>query len=297
MRKYNTWIFFLLFLVNQHTHADSVSALVTPEKFTKGLIWKIEAAQKSPSYLMGTIHVDDPRVRELFKNAQGHFNDAKTVCTEVKLDFKAIAAELQAMFFSDGQTLESVITDKALYQQTIKLAKERGLPEIMIRQMKPFALVFVLSMPPSTGQILDEKIYTDAIRQGKQVCGLETVEEHGDIFKSFGMSDQIKMLKITVENIAEVDKQYPLLLKAYLERDLAAMAALMNASMLIHDKEIEALFIQRFLIDRNNKMLMRMQPLIEKGNAFFAVGAMHLTGKAGLLRLLEAQGYRLSVVY
>jgi len=297
MKKYNIWALVFLFLVSHIARADSISTLITPEKFTKGLIWKIESAKKAPSYLIGTIHVDDPGVLKLFSRAQNHFNNASTVCTEVKLDFKAIAAELQAMFFSDGQTLETVLNDKAFYQQVVKLANKRGLPEMMVRQMKPFAMVFMLSMPTSQGQILDEKIYTDALRQGKQVCGLETVEEHGDIFESFDMPDQIKMLKTTVKHIDEVDKQYPLLLKAYLERDLAAMASLVNTSMDMHDKAIETTFIQRFLIDRNKNMLMRMEPLIEKGNAFFAVGAMHLTGEAGLLRLLEAQGYSLSVVY
>lgn len=297
MWKYNAWGLVLLFLISYSLRADSISALVTPEKFKKGVIWKIESGQQPPSYLMGTVHVDDPRVKKLFSKAQEPFNNAKIVCTEVKLDFKAIAAEMKAMFFSDGQTLESVLDDKTLYEQTIKLADKRGIPEAMVRQMKPFALVFVLSMPKSKGQILDEKIYTDAVRQGKQTCGLETVKEHGDIFKSFEMPDQVKMLKMTVENIDEVDKQFPLLLKAYLNRDLVTMSKLVNDSMRLHDKRIETIFIQRFLIDRNRKMLTRMTPLIDKGNAFFAVGAMHLIGKAGLLRLLEEQGYRVSVIY
>lgn len=297
MRNISTWIFCLLYLFSQNALSGSISAYITPEKFTAGMIWKIESGNIAPSYLMGTIHVDDPQVRALFAQAAEQFNKAETVCTEVKLDFKAVAAELEAMFFSDGQTLESVLNDKAFYQQTVKLAGERGFPEAMVRHMKPFALMFMLSMPHSEGEMLDAKIYTDAIRQGKQVCGLETLEEHGNVFKSFEMPDQIKMLRITIENIDEVDRLYPLLLKAYLDRDLVKLVDLVNNSMKLHDEAIETIFTQRLLIDRNKKMFMRMQPLIKKGNAFFAVGAMHLTGKAGLLRLLEAQGYTLTVVH
>jgi len=155
----------------------------------------------------------------------------------------------------------------------------------------------MLSMPKSEGPVLDEKIYTDAVRQHKEICGLETTAEHSNVFESFDMRTQVRMLKTTVERIDEVDEMYPALLQAYLERDLAAIARLVNASLLMEDGDIERIFIQRFLIDRNRKMVQRMVPLINQGGAFFAVGAMHLTGKAGLLRLLEARGYTVSRVY
>ena len=87
------------------------------------------------------------------------------------------------------------------------------------------------------------------------------------------------------------------MLEAYLSRDLEAIVRLANESMSMEDLDIENIFYQRFLIDRNIKMVQRMVPLIDKGPSFFAVGAMHLTGKAGVLRLLEQQGYSVSAVH
>ncbi|MBI3774645.1 MAG: TraB/GumN family protein [Gammaproteobacteria bacterium] len=52
------------------------------------------------------------------------------------------------------------------------------------------------------------------------------------------------------------------------------------------------------LIDaRNLRMLERMAPRLKEGKAFVAVGALHLPGDHGLLRLLEKAGYHVSAMY
>ncbi|UCE88321.1 MAG: TraB/GumN family protein [Pseudomonadota bacterium] len=63
------------------------------------------------------------------------------------------------------------------------------------------------------------------------------------------------------------------------------------------DPEIAELFTRRFIVERNRLMLERMQPRLREGNAFIAVGALHLPGEQGLLRLLERRGYRVKAIY
>jgi uncharacterized protein YbaP (TraB family) len=62
-------------------------------------------------------------------------------------------------------------------------------------------------------------------------------------------------------------------------------------------KPLKAVFDQRLLYDRNPRMVERMQPQLQAGSAFIAVGALHLYGDKGLLRLLERAGYRVTRVY
>jgi len=293
----NGLVLSLLLSVSGLVWAESLKDKVTPTIYKKGVIWKIESAKQKTSYLMGTMHVDDPGIWALFKKAQVFFDQSKRVCTEVKMDFETIAAEMKATFFSDGRTLRSVINNEEFYQLVIKIAEERGYPEPIIKNMKPFTLVFMLSMPKPTGKMLDETIYHDAIRAGKISCGLETIEEHANVLNVFSMPDQIVMLRSTVERIDEVDEVYPVLLKTYLSRDLLALANLVNNSLMLEDAKIEKIFLQKFLIDRNKIMVKRMIPHIEEGGSFFAVGAMHLTGSAGLLRLLSDQGYKVTPIY
>ena len=162
-------LIFVMLFVYSSVQAESISDLIKPTVFKKGVIWKIEFEQKKPSYLIGTMHVSDPGIWALFKKAQTFFDQSKLVCTEVKLDFETMAAEIQATFFHDGRTLQSVINDEEFYQLVVKTAKDKGFPEQVIKNMKPFTVVFMLSMPTSTGRMLDEKIYHDAILAGKNV--------------------------------------------------------------------------------------------------------------------------------
>jgi uncharacterized protein YbaP (TraB family) len=43
-------------------------------------------------------------------------------------------------------------------------------------------------------------------------------------------------------------------------------------------------------------MAERMEPYLKQGGAFVAVGALHLPGEQGLLRLLGRRGYTLPAV-
>jgi uncharacterized protein YbaP (TraB family) len=44
-------------------------------------------------------------------------------------------------------------------------------------------------------------------------------------------------------------------------------------------------------------MAERMRQYLQQGNAFVAVGALHLPGEEGLLNLLEQQGYTVRRLY
>ena len=50
------------------------------------------------------------------------------------------------------------------------------------------------------------------------------------------------------------------------------------------------------ITDRNLRMRDRMLPLLEKGRAFIAVGALHLIDRNGLVELLRTAGYKLTPV-
>ena len=56
-------------------------------------------------------------------------------------------------------------------------------------------------------------------------------------------------------------------------------------------------YVERELIEKRNRtMHERAMPLIDGGNAFIAVGALHLPGNTGLVELLRQSGYRVTPV-
>jgi hypothetical protein len=81
----------------------------------------------------------------------------------------------------------------------------------------------------------------------------------------------------------------------YAEGDLAAIAWQNE-----HGHEDDPVFQwmnERILYRRSEQMVERMRPALAAGGAVVAVGALHLTGERGLLRLLEKQGYRVTRVF
>jgi uncharacterized protein YbaP (TraB family) len=86
------------------------------------------------------------------------------------------------------------------------------------------------------------------------------------------------------------------LLAAYKRQDLAAMMAINESAMAIGEQRLAKEFQRRLIVDRNHRMADRMEPYLKQGGAFVAVGALHLPGEQGLLRLLEQQGYSVRAV-
>jgi uncharacterized protein YbaP (TraB family) len=156
----------------------------------------------------------------------------------------------------------------------------------------------MLSTSKPTGQpALDMKLMLDASDQSKQLCGLEKIKEQLDAFSGDTLKEQIRGLRLTLKHYAIVKAMGEKLRKLYLSRDLAAMSDMIEHSPIpVLKKDMERAMFS-LVIRRNIIMVNRMQPYLKKGNVFFAVGALHLTGKGGLLRLLEKQGYTLTRLY
>ena len=104
------------------------------------------------------------------------------------------------------------------------------------------------------------------------------------------------MLKQTLDELSEIPAQLEALKNAWLNSDLALLESL-STQQLDATTSSNSKFKENMLDNRNKIMLERMQPRLDEGNAFIAVGALHLAGKAGLLNLLAQQGYTVTAVY
>jgi uncharacterized protein YbaP (TraB family) len=246
--------------------ASSMAASVGPVKHERGLLWQITKPGLAPSYLFGTIHSSDPRVTDLPAPLERSFDSANSFSMELIFTGAGIVHMAEIMFFGQDQDLEQVI-GKDLYQKTEAAMKQAGLSTRGLNKKKPWAIIMSLGTPRKTDGILflDLILQRRAVLQFKPTYGLETMDEQQ-------------------------------LLQAYLRRDLAGLAAIsdqyQNQAGPAYDK-----LMDRLLVKRNHRMVERMQPRLQEGNAFIAVGALHLPGEDGLLTLLENAGFKVSPLY
>lgn len=286
----------LLVSCASHGATPAVQHDIAASRFDHGLLWRIEPPGAKPSYLFGTIHVDDPRVTALPAPVGRALDGSDRFVMEAMLDGDTLAQMAKAMYFSDDRTLEQVVGGD-LYAATLKALDARGIPRVSVEKQKPWAVMMMLSMPASkTGEFLDLILETRAAKQDKPIAGLETMAEQIAVFNDLPLPDQVALLKETIRTQPELEKDYGELIRAYLARDLRTLAQISDK----HDPREDRLYrtvTDRLLTQRNARMQRRMAPFLKQGNAFIAVGAAHLAGDQGLLNLLEQAGYRVTPIY
>jgi uncharacterized protein YbaP (TraB family) len=265
----------------------------------KGLLWQINKPGLTPSYVFGTIHSEDARVTQLPTIVRSRFEQASSASFEIMMDIPTMLKAASAMFFVGEESLDKVI-DKALYTQIVDALRQYQMPAIMVKKLKPWAVLVTLSTPPNeTGDFLDLMLYKKAQQLQIPTYGLEKVEEQLAVFNDFSLEDQISLLKDTLKNLKKMPVLFEKMHELYLERDLTTLLKFSIEEMKSDSDNLLLVdaFYKKAVDDRNIRMVKRMEKRLQEGNAFIAIGALHLPGKKGMLKLLQDRGYNVSAIY
>ena len=300
MENIKLLIMLLLLALASAVQADSQADYQGRILHPKGLLWKIEKAGLAPSYLYGTMHVADPRVVNLAPEVEKAFVEAERFGMEVLLNFQAMGVITSGSFFNDGRTLKSVMQE-ADYQRLIDLLEQQfQMSEQVVMHMRPWVVLMLVMMPEEarmdSDSALDMVLYRRAAMRRIPLLGLETAEEQLAVFESLKMEEQVWMLNKTVEDFGVLGELFPILLDNYLRRDLEGLMKMQDHYM-YPETDIDDRFMNELLDKRNVRMVERMQDFLRQGNAFIAIGALHLPGTTGVLHLLEQQGYQVHPIY
>ncbi len=278
-------------------------AAAAPVPNGQGLLWRIEADGRSPSFLLGTMHSTDPSVLALPGPVAQAFASARSLTVELVID-EAVRAEIgRGMLLSDGRKLDHILGPER-FKKVAGIALLYGWPAAVVKLMKPWAAMTVFGMPPqelarqASGILpLDQMLQQDAETRGLPVFQLESAAEQFAIFDKMPEADQITFLDTVVAQHGLVERWFEELRQLYLARDTGGMLGVMRSQAAGDDPALLAAFEDRLVNRRNRLMAERMALRLQEGGAFVAVGALHLPGEQGLVRLLQQAGYRLTALY
>ncbi|TGV25195.1 TraB/GumN family protein [Mesorhizobium sp. M4B.F.Ca.ET.143.01.1.1] len=276
----------------------------------KGLLWKLEKPGEKPSFLFGTMHMTDPRVTTLPPAAQKAFDAADTVVietTEVLDQQKMMAALLKEpdlMMFTDSTTLSSLLSpDDAAAMN--KALDARGIPPATVAKMKPWLRSAMVALPACElarkaggAPVLDVKLAEDAKASGKSVEGLETVADQLHAMASLPLAFHMKGLVDALKLGDKVNDVNETMIVLYQSGETGMFWPLFRV-VLPGDEDDPAgyaAFEETMITSRNKVMADHAGPLLARGNAFMAVGAMHLPGPQGLVEDLRKAGYTVTAV-
>jgi len=269
---------------------------LTAGPFVRGVLWAATHPGGQVSYILGTIHSDDPRVLDLPPAVTAALEKSDTFMMEVLMTPQAIFKMAQRMMLTGAEDLENVL-GTPLFDRAVRAMEAKGLPSMAARKLKPWVVAMMLSIPATqTGRFLDLELHRRAVAAGKTVHGLESVDEQMDVFDQLSMEEQVAYLRETLDLLPHMPGMFAGMLSRYLDGDLQGLARIVEASMESSKTMAADQLMERLNDNRNRLMVTRMAPHLRTGGAFVAVGALHLAGEQGILNLLHQQGYGLAAV-
>jgi hypothetical protein len=268
-------------------------------RYERGLLWRVSRKGLAPSHVYGTIHDADARAAELPASVAAAFGRSRSLMVEFLPDAYTQERFLEAAMFLDRQTLEEKIGAEDFARVLDELAPI-GLPREFVNKLKPWgALINLRRTPASAATSLDAQLIGQARARRMPVAQIEGVEEQIFTFDECPMESQVALLKHSLAHREELIELAAGTMAAYLERDLAAIWRLRERFIARYPEVAahQAIMTKRVLHDRSVVMAFRMQRELRRGDAFVALGALHLYGPQGVLALLERDGYRAARVY
>lgn len=256
------------------------------------LLWRISGKNlPKPSYLYGTIHVQDKRVFNFSDSLYSFIQAADGFAMEIHPDSIA-AALLQKMSEDVSSEYVKKYLKKSEYDElNAKLKKEFGVDADKLTIRETYLLRQHLAKPERKPDdmptIVDAYLYGLAKNQGKEIAGLEKAADHFNIVNNLSPSDVDvkKLLKSLKKDQSFIDK----LIQLYIKEDLRGISQMM--SYLPDQTEDKLLNL------RNELMVQRMESLIQSKSFVVAVGTAHLPGEKGIIELMRRKGYTVEPVF
>lgn len=267
----------------------------------QGRLWQVDGDGIETSYVFGTMHVSDPRVLALPHAIWEAFNKTEIAAFEIALapGEERMRLDEDRVTLPEGTTTRSLVGARA-WGQLVSVYKGKGYWKPR-NDVKPWLFWDWLGGAWGTfygndrqgdpdKPILDDFLEQRARDAGKEVIGLETDEEHFAVFDAMPMDIQVSLLQTTLDRYYDRTYGVPRV-QIYLDGDLGLARALWEESLGWLEPQAARTLDDRLIHDRNAVLVDRIVPLMQRSSTFVAVGAAHMPGERGMLRLLEQQGY------
>lgn len=273
------------------------------------LLWKVTGGNTcKPSYLFGTIHLETaqyidsvPGLRDAIANVDVIYGEVlKDSLTSESLVMK-MAKDLIAPADSTIDKLlskeEFLLVDSVVKNYMMGLV---GLDRLA--KLKPLAVTTQLTMmqmqkyfPEHLGGLkngLDVGIQSAGEMLGKHIDGLETVEMQLKMLFGTPLELQARELVDFCRKDKDIVEYSEAFCNAYHAHDLAAIEKLTVGD---EDEDVQEK-MERLAYERNRNWMDKITMTLPVQNVLVAVGAAHLVGDQGLIKLLRDRGYTVEPV-
>jgi hypothetical protein len=239
------------------------------------------------------MHSEDPRVTGLIEQFAPLIDRVDTVALELLPDAVTMLAVGAASLLPGDRRLRTIIGAER-FAALQAAAARLDIPVEVLDRLQPWAAALTIGMPASdTGRVLDAEIYLHALDRKRRTLGLESAAEQLAVFQGMSAPLQIDLLDQMIKNAERLPTQLEDLTHAFLSGDLTLLERVAYQQYADIPSDMRHWFDDVLLVQRNRRMLERLEPLLREGSVLAAVGALHLGGTDGLIQGLRERGFTL----
>lgn len=260
-------------------------------------MWRL-SDDDSEIWLLGTFHILPPDL-DWRSNPLAHaIDNAETIFFEAEVDAPETEtvtrnALITEGFLPKGETLSGLLEpDEVAKLQAV--TTEIGVPFEAFDRMRPWqaflaaSVQFIVTQGFDPGSGVESVLLKEARFRDRKLEFFETVEQQLLLFTSLPPDVELDLLKITLRDWDNQDKQFSLLFNAWRNGDAETIDELMNDSMRDQAPEVYDTLIKH----RNEVWVDRIETVMAgKGRVLIAVGAGHLVGDDSVPSLLISKGF------
>jgi len=272
-----------------------ISLFSNAQELEKSLLWKISGnGLNKPSYLFGTIHLTCDT--SLDENTLNALEATEQLYLELDMDDKSIQMQMmKLMMMKDGAKLSTLLSPEDFKILDEFMKKNLNMSVKMFDSFKPFMISSMLfpKMLDCKSQSVEYELMKITKEQNEEIFGLEKAEDQMKIFDEISYQDQAdELLKTVKDNLEKDKKEFKEMITIYQNKDIEGMLKMMDDS----DNKITSENQDVLLNNRNKNWIPIMIKIMKDKPTFFGVGAGHLAGEEGVIKLLRKKGYKVEAV-
>lgn len=260
------------------------------------LLWEVSGnGLVTSSYLYGTIHLICENDIKIAEAVQKVLLMSEQLVLELDMTDPDFLKQYQkAMVMDEGSNLRKLLSkeDYNIVTKFFKDSLDINLQEVGV--VKPYYITNmmyskILGCQPKPYEL---ELVSMAIRDSKPVKGLETIQQQLDVFNKVPYKKQAEMLVESIKDFKKTKLMYQELLNLYKQQDIGGAYQLVkNTKTGLED------FEELLLIERNKNWIPVIEGMTKEKGTFFAIGAAHLAGEAGLINLLKQKGFEVRPIH
>lgn len=262
----------------------------------KSLLWKISGnGLEKPSYLFGTMHaVCEINFDEKIQIA---LDETTQMYLEIDMDDPNLQKSMtKAMMMKDGATLSSFMSTEEVEIVDAFLKDNVSVSIKVVDKFNPLVIssMFIPKLLDCPMKSIEMELVKISKEQEEEVFGLETIEDQMAVFENIPYKVQVEeLVKTAKDNLVNDKIELKKMLAIYNEEDIEGLLTIMNES----ENKIATSYDDILLNDRNRKWIPIIEKVSKESATFYAVGAGHLAGENGVIKLLRKQGFTVEAIH